>query len=201
VYDPLTGTYAFPCPRGGVVSMPLSSFRSLSRLAGAAHPAVYHVAFACGCGEEHATLVSQAELDWAHLGTTADLTFRNLMTAHDDPLSAELVDGTAARIGAGEWPWSFFCYLEDRARPVTPSAFTLIAPGGRLFGVAVACPACSSVSVNVVSQAHLDIPFCNDRSVGVVAHVFDVDAHRAVAEFRAELSSARFDERRLHLEF
>jgi hypothetical protein len=55
--------------------------------------------------------------------------------------------------------------------------------------------------VNVVSQAHLDIPFCNDRSVGVVAHVFDVDAHRAVAEFRAELSSARFDERRLHLEF
>lgn len=200
MYDPLTGTYAFPCPRGGVVSMPLSSFRSLSRLAGAAHPAVYHVAFACGCGEEHATLVSQAELDWAHLGTTADLTFRNLMTAHDDPLSAELVDGTAARIGAGEWPWSFFCYLEGRPRPVTPSSIAFIAPGAALYGVSFQCPVCSSVSVNLVTRDHLDLPFRNDRTVGVVPHVFEQDAHRALEEFRAELASASFDERRLDLE-
>ena len=200
MYDALTSTYTFPCPHGRNVRVPLSSFRSLTRLPGAAHPAVYQVAFACGCGEEHAGLVSQAELDWAHMGTTADLTFRNLMTAHDEPLAAELVEAAAARIRAGEWPWSFFCYLEDRGRPVTPSAFALIAPGDRQFGVAVACPVCGSVSVNVVSQQHVDIPFWNDARVGVVAHVFDVDLRRTVAEFRAELASARFDERRLELD-
>lgn len=200
MYDPLTSTYGFPCPHGRDVRVPLSSFRSLTRLPGATRPAVYQVAFACGCGEEHAGLVSQAELDWAHVGTTADLTFRNLMTAHDDPLAEVLVEAAAARIRAGEWPWSFFCYLEDRGRPVTPSAFTLIAPGDRLFGVAITCPVCGSVSVNVVSQEHVDIPFWNDARVGVVAHVFGADAARTVAEFRAELSSARFDERRLELD-
>ena len=54
------------------------------------------------------------------------------MTARDDPLAAELVDAAAARIGAGEWPWSFFCFLEGRPRPVTPSSFALIAPGAGL---------------------------------------------------------------------
>ena len=120
MYDPLTSRYTFPCPHGRDTRVPLSSFRTLRRLPGAAHPAVYHVSFACGCGDEHAGLVSHAELDWAHVGTTADLTFRNLMTSHDDPLAGELVDAAATRIGAGEWPWSFFCYLEDRGRPVTP---------------------------------------------------------------------------------
>ena len=33
-----------------------------------------------------------------------------------------------ARIKAGEWPWSFFCWPEERPRPVFPSAFTLLAP-------------------------------------------------------------------------
>ena len=200
MYDPLTSTYGFTCPHGRDVRLPLSSFRSLTRLPGAVHPAVYQVVFECGCGEEHSGLVPQAELDWAHVGTTVDLTFRNLMTAHDDPLAAALADAAAARIRAGEWPWSFFCHLEGRGRPVTPSAFTLIAPGERLYGVAVACPVCGSVSVNVVSQEHVDVPFWNDTCVGVVAHVFAADAQRTVAEFRAELASARFDERRLELD-
>ena len=200
MYDALTSTYSFPCPHGRDVRVPLSSFRTLSRLPGAAHPAVYHVSFACRCGDEHVGLVSQAELDWAHVGTTVDLTFRNLMTSHDDPLAAELAAAAATRIGAGEWPWSFFCYLEGRGRPVTPSAFTLIAPGDRVYGIAVRCPVCGSVSVNVVSQEHVDIPFRNDARVHVVPHVFDVDAERTVAGFRAELFSARFDERRLQLD-
>ena len=79
-------------------------------------------------------------------------------------------------------------------------AFTVIAPGDPLYGIAVVCPVCGSVSVNVVSKEHVDIPFWNDARVHVVAHVFDVDGQRTVAQFRAELSSARFDERRLHLE-
>jgi hypothetical protein len=200
MYDPLTSTYSLACPHGRRTGVPLSSFRSLSRLPGPAHPALYEIDFACRCGEEHRGLVSQAELDWAHLGTTADLTFRNLMTARDDPLADELLDTSAARIGAGEWPWSFYCYPEGRARPVTPSSFSLIAPGAGLFGIAVECPVCSSVSVNVVTQGHVDIPFRNDETVGVVTHVFARDAHRTLEEFRAELASARFDERRLNLQ-
>src|SRR5581483_2909465 len=107
----------------------------------------------------------------------------------------------ARRIGAGEWPWSFFCYPEQRPRPVFPSAFFLLAPGGRgdVVGLAVRCPACGSVSVNLVSEQHVDVPFHNDGEVGVVEHVFAADALRTIEQFRAELYSADFDGRRLLL--
>ena len=200
MYDPLTSTYTFSCPHGRAARVPLSAFRTLERLPGAAHPAVYRIEFACGCGDEHPGLIAHDDLDWAHLGTMIDRTFRNFMTSHDDPVAAELTDLAAGRIGAGEWPWSFFCFLEGRARPVTPSAFTLIAPGGGAFGVVVLCPVCGSVSVNLVTREHVDIPFRNDPNVGVVEHVFERDALRAFADFRADLQSARFDERRLDLE-
>ena len=36
----------------------------------------------------------------------------------------------AARIKAGEWPWTFFCWPEERPRPVFPSAFQLLAADG-----------------------------------------------------------------------
>lgn len=199
MYDALTSRYSFACPHGSKAFVPLSSFRSLTRLPGPEHPVVYEIDFACGCGERHRGLVTQADLDWGHLGTTADLTFRNLMTARDDPLAAELVDAAATRIGAGEWPWSFYCYLEGKPRPVTPSSFSLIAPGVELFGLAVECPTCSSVSVNVVTQGHLDVPFVNDACVGVVSHVFPRDALHELGAFREELASAAFDERRLDL--
>ena len=52
----------------------------------------------------------------------------------------------------------------------------------------------------VVSCEHVDIPFWNDREVGVVEHVFAEDLHASVEEFRAELWSASFDARRLALE-
>ncbi|HSI96764.1 MAG TPA: hypothetical protein VK926_00235 [Gaiellaceae bacterium] len=180
--------------------IPLSSFRILARLRGASHPAVYHVHFACTCGEEHDGLVSHDDLDWAHLGTASEGSFRNLMTSRDDPVTPELADMSASRIRAGEWPWSFFCFPEARPRPVTPSAFVAIAPGDRCFGVAVRCPACAAASINLVTQAHVDIPFWNDSVVGVVEHVFRDDAERLVEQFRAELHSWHFDERRLDLE-
>jgi hypothetical protein len=176
----------------------LSDFRTLERLEGTAHPVVYRVRFACSCGDEHDGLVTHDELDWAPLGLEGGV-FLNLMTTRVEPLAGELGDLAAARIKAGEWPWSFFCYPEERPRPVFPSAFFLLAPGQGRLGLAVRCPACQRTSVNIVSHAHVDVPFHNDRQVGVVEHVFPADADAAVEEFRAELWSAGFDARRLEL--
>ncbi|MGD0713790.1 MAG: hypothetical protein ABSB24_06350 [Gaiellaceae bacterium] len=198
MYDALTSRYTFACPRLGESRVALSAFRSLERLPGAAHPAVYRVRFACGCGGEHDGLVSHDELDWAPLGLDGGV-FLNLMTSRVEPLAAELAELAAAHVRAGEWPWSFFCYPEERPRPVFPSAFFLLAPGGTSLGLAVRCPACRRTSVNLVSHDHVDVPFHNDREVGVVEHVFPDDVHAAVEEFRAELWSAAFDARRLDL--
>ena len=126
----------------------------------------------------------------------------NLMTSRIEPLAIEFGERAAARIKAGEWPWSFFCYPEGRPRPVFPSSFTLLAPGTARdsIGLLVRCPSCRALSLNLVSGAHVDVPFHNDRQIGVVPHVFAGDAEAIVEEFRAELHSARFDSRRLALE-
>jgi hypothetical protein len=124
------------------------------------------------------------------------------MTSRVEPASVELGDLAATRIKAGEWPWSFFCWPEERPRPVYPSAFALLAPAasGDRVGLAVRCPVCGKVSINLVSRAHVDVPFVNDREVGVVEHVFSRDIAASVEEFRAELGSESFDARRLGLE-
>ena len=199
MYDILRSRYTFACPVRGETHVPLSSFRRLVRLPGASHPAVYRIQFECACGDEHVGLVADDDLDWAPLGLAGG-TFLNLMTSTFDAVADELAEVSARRIKAGEWPWSFFCYPEERPRPVFPSSFALLAPGGAAVSVAVRCPACSRVSVNLVSPEHVDLPFHNDAHVGVVEHVFDGDALPAVAEFRAKLYSAAFDYRRLALE-
>ncbi len=202
MYDALTSTYTFSCPIHGETHVSLSRFRRLEQLPGARHPAVYRVEFACGCGAEHPGLVSHDDLDWAPLGLQEETRFVNLMTSKVEAVASELSDVAAARIKAGEWPWSFFCWPEERPRPVFPSAFRLLAPtiSGDRVGVAVRCPVCGKVSVNLVSRAHVDVPFLNDREVGVVEHVFERDAAASVEEFRAELESESFDARRLGLE-
>ena len=199
MYDALTSRYTFACPTRGEVRLQLSSFRRLERLPGAAHPAVFSVAFACTCGDEHVGLVAHDELDWAPLGL-ADGTFVNLMTSTVDDLAHELADLASRQIQQGSWPWNFFCYPEERPRPVFPSSFFLLAPGGRALGLAVHCPACARTSINLVSPEHVDLPFHNDASVGVVEHVFRDDALATVDQFREELHSAQFDLRRLKLE-
>ena len=199
MYDALTSRYTFPCPGRGEARVQLSDFRELIRLPGTAHPAVYRVRFACRCGEEHLGLVSHDELDWGPLGLDAGV-FLNLMTSRMEAVSEELWELAASRIQAGDWPWSFFCYPEDRPRPVYPSAFFLLAPGGDSLGLAVRCPACSKVSVNVVSEPHVDVPFHHDHEVGVVEHLFGDDPEAIVLEFSAELHSGRFDMRRLQLD-
>ncbi len=201
MYDALTTSYTFSCPAHGETRIRLSRFRRLERLPGALHPAVYRIEFACDCGADHPGLVSHDELDWAPLGLV-DGTFVNLMTSSSDELAAALGELAASRIQAGHWPWSFYCYPEERPRPVFPSAFKLLAPGTRdgSVGVAVRCPACGKVSINVVSREHLDVPFRNDREIGVVDHLFAEDAAATLAEFREELYSTAFDLRRLHLD-
>src|SRR6059058_6115492 len=152
MYDALTSRYTFSCPRAGESRVALSDFRTLEPLAGTAHPVVFCVRFACPCGDEHDGLVSHDELDCAPLGLEGGV-FLNLMTSRVEPVSAELTELAAARIRAGEWPWSFFCYPEERPRPVFPSAFMLLAPAGsgERVGLAVRCPVCGKVSVNLVS--------------------------------------------------
>lgn len=199
MYDALTGRYTFSCPHGVEARVTLSAFRRLERLPGAAHPAVFEVLFDCGCGEEHPGLVSHDELDWAPLGGAAG-SFHDLMTSRPGDAAAELHDVAATKVKAGEWPWSFFCYPEGRPRPVFPSSFVAVAPGAKAYGLAIRCPACHALSVNLVTQLHVDLPFWNDRTIGVVDHVFPDDAFRALEDFRAELYSAGFDERRLNLD-
>jgi hypothetical protein len=199
MYDALTSRYGFSCPVHGETRVPLSAFRSIERLPGASHPAVFRVRFGCACGGEHDGLVAHDDLDWAPLGLDAG-EFLNLMTSHIEPVAVELGALAASRIGAGEWPWSFFCYPEEQARPVFPSSFALLAAGEGSVGLAVRCPHCRRLSLNLVSQPHVDVPFHNDREIGVVGHLFAEDALRTLEEFRAELWSASFDARRLGLE-
>ena len=81
MYDVLTTRYTFACPARGKTSVRLSAFREVDRLSGAAHPAVFRVRLACGCGEDHVGLVAHDDLDWAPLGLDDGATFLNLMTA------------------------------------------------------------------------------------------------------------------------
>ncbi len=201
MYDALRTSYTFSCPTHGETHVRLSRFRRLDELPGAHHPAVFRIEFACGCGGEHLGLVTHDDLDLAPLGLLDETSYLNLMTSHIEPVGEELGALAAARIKAGEWPWSFFCWPEERPRPVYPSAFRLLAPAadGDRVGVAVRCPVCGRVSINLVSREHVDVPFANDREVGVVQHMFAEDAASALAEFRAELHSSAFDARRLTL--
>src|SRR6185312_13808248 len=102
MYDAIAGRYTFSCPRTGETRVTLSAFRTLERLPGTAHPVVYRVRFACACGDEHDGLVGPP------LGLEGGV-FLNLMTSRVEPVAAELGELAAARIKAGEWPWSFFC--------------------------------------------------------------------------------------------
>jgi hypothetical protein len=202
MYDTLTTTYTFHCPIHGETRVRLSRFRRLEQLPGAQHPAVFRIEFECGCGDDHPGLVTHEDLDWAPLGLHDDTQYVNLMTSRVEALGGELGELAASRIKAGEWPWSFFCWPEERPRPVFPSAFKLLAPTarGERVGLAVRCPACGKVSVNLVSRAHVDVPFVNDRQVGVVEHHFSDDVSATRSEFQAELWSGSFDARRLGLE-
>jgi hypothetical protein len=198
MYDRMTGRYTFACPVTGEVSLPLSAFRVIDRLPGAAHPAVYKITFSCECGDEHEGLVAHDDLDWAPLAG-GDVSFVNMMTSKLESAAADLLELAATQIRVGEWPWSFFCYPEERARPVFPSSFRALGAGEDRIGLAVECPSCSRTSVNLVTHRHVDVPFYNDRKVDVVEHIFSGDRETTLEAFRSELDSVRFDARRRDL--
>jgi hypothetical protein len=198
MYDGLTGIYTFACPVKGAVRLPLSAFRVIDRLPGAAHPAVYKITFSCDCGDEHEGLIAHDDLDWAPLAG-GDVSFVNMMTSKVEFVAGDLLELAATHIRAGEWPWSFFCYPEERARPVFPSSFRALGAGDDRIGLAVECPSCSRTSVNLVTHRHVDVPFYNDRKVDVVEHIFAGDRETTLEAFRLELDSGRFDARRRDL--
>ena len=198
MYDGLTGLYTFACPVRGKVRLPLSAFRVIDRLPGAAHPAVYKIIFFCECGDEHEGLVAHDDLDWAPLAG-GDVSFVNMMTSKLESAASDLLELAATQIRVGEWPWSFFCYPEERARPVFPSSFRALGAGEDRIGLAVECPSCSRTSVNLVTHRHVDVPFYNDRKVDVVEHIFSGDRETTLEAFRLELDSGRFDARRRDL--
>src|SRR2546423_13735344 len=165
MYDTLTTSYTFNCPIHGETHVRLSRFRRLEQLPGTQRPALFRVEFECGCGEDHPGLVSHDDLDWAPLGLDDGTTFLNLMTSRVEAVAAEFGDLAASRIKAGDWPWTFFCWPEERPRPVFPSAVQLLAPAGSRdrVGLAGRRPSSGKDPVNLVPPAHVDGPFGHDR--------------------------------------
>src|SRR4051812_25650028 len=119
MYDGLTGLYTFACPVRAEVRLPLSAFRVIDRLPGAAHPAVYKITFSCDCGDEHEGLVAHDDLDWAPLAG-GDVSFVNMMTSKLEFVASDLLELAATQIKAEECPWHFLGHPDEGERPVFP---------------------------------------------------------------------------------
>ena len=202
MYDALTTTYTFSCPERGEASVALSSFRTGRAAAGRRCTRRSSASRStAAAASEHPGLVSHDELDWAPLGLGEGL-FLNLMTSRLDPIEDELADLAARRIQAGEWPWSFFCYPEERPAADLP---VVVLPdrarGGRRRG--------RRRRPLPGLRERLDQPrlrrstsTCRSTTTarsGSSSTSSAPDAERALEEFAAELYSARFDSRRLDL--
>jgi hypothetical protein len=205
MYDTLRASYRFHCPRnpgGELTRVRLSAFRRVERLPGAAHPAVYRVVYDCGCGEPHQGLVTHADLDYGPLAPV-EVEFRNLLTGRTEPVGDELAEIARSEVQRGNWPWRLYCSREARLKPVWPSSLTMVAPAGQrreeFIGVAVTCPSCGETSLNLVSGAHLDVPFYHDRVVRYVDRPFGDARDLTVDVFHHQLHSARFDAERADL--
>jgi hypothetical protein len=204
MYDVLRAQYRFPCPHddGPRRVVTPSRFRRVDRLAGAVRPAVYRVEYGCECGDDHVGLLSAAELDYAPLGDHGSPAFRNLLTGRDEPLSGEMTDIVRFQVQRGNWPWRLYCAAEARVLPVSPSAFAMIAAAGRgrgVLGVALLCPRCRTVSLNLVTADHLDVPFYHDRVLRYVRRPFGDGRDLTLERFHEQLHSARFDAERAGL--
>jgi hypothetical protein len=201
MYDVLRASYRFHCPgrpEGELTRVPLSSFRRLQRLPGAAHPAVYRVEYDCNCGATHPGLVSHADLDYGPIAEV-QLEFRNLLTGRTEAVGSELAELARSHLQRGNWPWMLYCSRESRLRPVFPSSLLLVLPHDRradMIGVAMACPACGHASVNLVSQPHLDVPFYHDRVVRYLERPYGDGRDLTLDRFHDELHSGGFDSER-----
>jgi hypothetical protein len=211
MHDLLRARYRLACPARpdrGPRPVALSAFRRLQRLPGAAHPAVYRVAYSCDCGQEHVSLLAHGDLDYGPIAgpaageeeRAAAPAFRNLLTGRMESVLDELVEVMRAELQRGNWPWRLYCSSESRLRPVFPSSLAMVSParrrGGELVGVAMRCPACGELSLNLVSEAHLDVPFYHDRVVRFVERPFGDGRDLTLERFHEQLHSARFDAER-----
>lgn len=191
MYDGFKARYTFPCPARREASIPFSAFRTVEQLPGVRRPAVFDIRFSCPCGGEHPGLLTHRDLDWSPLGGTAEAFF-DVMTGRFESVYDMLVDEAAHRITHGRWPWTFFCVAETKPRPAYPSAFRVLEPAHGRMVVAVRCPSCESISVNLVSCDHLDVPYYSDREVEVVDHVFGQRGGGGLDDLVEELHSGPF---------
>jgi hypothetical protein len=173
MYDPLRAEYRMRCPerdpsgerRYGVT---LSQFTSVSRLAGAQHPAVYRVHHRCAaCGGSHDALLTHDELDHAPVvGPPAGEAFWEPLTGRiAGDAGEELREAAASRVRRGDWPWLFWCSQERCRKPLFPSEIRFVAQRDERVGIAVVCSTCERASLNIVTPWHLDVPFFHDRAV------------------------------------
>ena len=203
MYDVLRASYRFHCPsrgEGELVRVPLSAFRRIERLPGAAHPAVYRVEYDCVCGEAHPGLVSHGDLDYGPL-TAVEVEYVNLMTGRTEPVGEELAELARGHVQKGNWPWRLYCSREARLKAVFPSCLVAVSPHDRgdLVGVAMACPSCGQTTLNLVSHPHLDVPFFHDRVVHFVDRPFGDARDLTLDQFHDRLHSASFDAARADL--
>ena len=76
-----------------------------------------------------------------------------------------------------------------------------VAPAeSELVGVAMHCPSCGEISLNVVTQRHLDVPFYHDRVVRYIERPFGDRRDLTLDRFHEQLFSSRFDGERASLE-
>ena len=199
MFDPIRNRFRLPCPATTRrVEASLSGFRLVERLPGPEHPAVHRVVFACpACGDEHAALLSEHDLDCAAVQPGPEHVFLNLQTGRSEPVVDEFADTAQRQLRRGNWPLTFFCAEERRVRPGYPSRLRLLSPSddATLVGVAVRCTTCPAVSINVVTRRHLDQPFFHDRVLRYVDRAFGGPLDD-LERFRDELWSHRFDEER-----
>ena len=168
MYDALTTRYTLRARSGGDPRAAVRVPRPRPA-PGAGHPAVFQVVFDCPCGDgaPGARVGRRARLGAAR-------TQRRALPEPDDrPLRGRRPRSSPTSQSGGSWTESgrgaSTATRRSRPRPVFPSSFFLLAPGDGSLGLAVRCPSCGHVSVNLVSPEHVDVPFHNDRRVGVVA--------------------------------
>jgi hypothetical protein len=197
VFDAVTNKYSFRCPIAGDTSwVAVSDFRQIRRLQGASAPAVFRVRYDCTCGSEHEGLVAHDTLDLEPLALDSSQTFFNIQTGTSELIASELGEMAMTMLKKGEWPWSFYCHPESAMRPGFPSSLRMIYPvEGDVHarhGALVRCFSCQRMTVNLVSQEHLDVPFFSDRTIQYVDRILGTDHLSEEELFRHQLENGLF---------